>query len=91
MPGKKEDKACPCCKRGNLIKKDREIAYSQWTDKGFVLCRVTVRLASASDVAPRASAIRSNPFAEDAVHREYKSWREPRCRPRIRTIPSHCR
>src|SRR5262249_51754717 len=43
MPGKKEDKACPCCKRGNLVKKDREIAYSQWTDKGFVLCRVSVR------------------------------------------------
>jgi len=32
MSGKKEDETCPCCKRGNLTKEDREIAFSQWTD-----------------------------------------------------------
>jgi len=42
MAGKKEDATCPFCKRGSLIKEDREIAFSQWTDKGYVVCRVTV-------------------------------------------------
>ena len=42
MARKKEDATCPFCKRGSLIKEDREIAFSQWTDKGYVVCRVTV-------------------------------------------------
>jgi hypothetical protein len=28
MAGKKEDETCPCCKRGNLSKQDREIALA---------------------------------------------------------------
>jgi hypothetical protein len=52
------------CKRGNLIKEDRAIAFSQWTDKGYVVCRVTVPMASACGVAPRASPIRPYPLSK---------------------------
>jgi len=61
MAGKKEDETCPCCKRRNLIKEDREIAFS-------------MRCGSKSFTDSAES------IAEDAVHREYKSCREPRCR-----------
>jgi hypothetical protein len=80
MTGKQEDETCPCCKRGNLIKEDREIAFNQWTDKGYVVCRVTVRLASACGVAPKASPILPNPLLKTLLIGEYKCCREPRCR-----------
>jgi len=67
MAGKKEDETCPCCKRGNLVKENREIAFGQWTGKGYVVCRVTVRLVSACGVAPRASPIRPNPLPKTQI------------------------
>ena len=80
MGGKKEDETCPFCKRGNLIKEDRAIAFSQWTDKGYVVCRVTVPIGVCMRCGSKSFTDSAESIVEDAVHREYKSCREPRCR-----------
>ena len=80
MARKKEDATCPFCKRGSLIKEDREIAFSQWTDKGYVVCRVTVPTGVCMRRGSKSFTDSAESIVEDAVHREYKSCREPRCK-----------
>jgi hypothetical protein len=76
MPGKKEDETCPFCKRGNLIKEDRATAFSPWTE----VCRVTVPIGVCMRCGSKSFPDSAESIAEDVVHREYKSGREPRCR-----------
>jgi hypothetical protein len=80
MAGKKEDETCPFCKGGSLIKEDRAIAFSQWTDKGNVVCRVTVPIGVCMRCGSERFTDSAESIVEDAVHREYKSCREPRRR-----------
>lgn len=79
MAGKMEDETCPFCKRGNLIKEDPEIAFSQWTDKGYAVCRVIVAMGVCMRCGPKRFTDSVESIAEDAIHREYEGCREPRC------------
>ena len=42
MRNMKDVLRCALCKVGSLIRSDREIAFKQRTDKGYVFCRVMV-------------------------------------------------
>jgi hypothetical protein len=62
---------CYFCKRGHFVKTSREMAFHQWTDKGYIFCRVEVPLGvcdrcGSSDWTEEAEAI-----VEAAVRREY--------------------
>ena len=80
MAGKKEDETCPFCKRGNLIKKDRAIVFSQWTDNGYVVGRVTVAIGVSMRCGSKSFTDWAQSIVEGAVHRDYQSCRGPRCR-----------
>jgi hypothetical protein len=36
---------CPVCKAGRFVKRDEEMAFLQWTDKGHVRCRAHIAVA----------------------------------------------
>jgi hypothetical protein len=63
---------CYFCKRGKFIKRTEEIAFHQWTDKGYVFCRVNVALG----VCDRCGSWDWNDEAEakiqEVVRREYE-------------------
>jgi hypothetical protein len=42
MPNRDENELCPLCKRGNIVGGNRQLAFRQQTDKGYVFCRVTI-------------------------------------------------
>ena len=42
MSSSSDGNTCYFCKRGRFIEKAEEIAFKQWTDKGYVFCRVNI-------------------------------------------------
>ena len=42
MPSRDESELCPLCKRGSMVGGNRQLAFRQKTDKGYVFCRVTI-------------------------------------------------
>jgi hypothetical protein len=63
---------CYFCKRGEFIKRTEEIAFHQWTDKGYVFCRVSATLG----VCNRCGSWDWNDEIEakiqEAIRREYE-------------------
>jgi hypothetical protein len=41
----KEPTICLICGKGQVIKRNGEIAFRQWSDKGYIHCRVTIPIA----------------------------------------------
>ena len=72
MPNGSDGGLCYFCKRGHFVKTIREMAFHQWTDKGYIFCRVEVPLGvcdrcGSTDWTEEAEAI-----VETAVRREYE-------------------
>jgi hypothetical protein len=42
MPDSGSGGACFFCKAGRFVKSVRQIAFHQWTDKGYIFCRAEV-------------------------------------------------
>ena len=72
MPSNSDASTCYFCKKGHFVKQTREIAFHQWTDRGYVFCRVMVPVG----VCSRCSAMDWNEETELAidqvVRREYE-------------------
>jgi hypothetical protein len=63
---------CDFCRSGQVTRRDQHIAFRQWTDRGYVSCRVNVPLG----VCDRCQSSHWNKEAEviveEAVRREYE-------------------
>ena len=62
---------CPLCKKGHFIKRAEEIAWHQWTDKGYVFCRVSVTLGVCDNCGSRDWNDDVEAAIEAAVRREH--------------------
>jgi hypothetical protein len=62
---------CDFCGKGNVKKQPEEIAFSQWSDKGYVYVRVTLMI----DVCDHCHAKSRDPgvdeILDEAFQREY--------------------
>jgi hypothetical protein len=72
ISGQNEDEVCALCERGKLIRRDRQLAFRQWTDKGYVFCRVTVPIGVCTQCGFRCFVDSAESIVEDAVRREYE-------------------
>src|SRR5215510_726300 len=62
---------CEICKRGRVTKRTEEMAFRQWSDKGYIHCRVTL-LAGTCDNCPSKSLVPSSAkILDEAFQREY--------------------
>jgi hypothetical protein len=63
---------CDFCKLGHVTRHDQHVEFRQWTDRGYVSCRVTIPLG----VCDRCRSTHWNQDAEaiveGAVRREYE-------------------
>jgi len=66
---------CALCKVGSLIRSDREIAFKQWTDKGYVFCRVTVPMEICDRCGSKTWDDDAEAIIDDTVREEYKKIR----------------
>lgn len=71
MPGESENRVCDFCKRGRLEIAIEEIAFRQWSDKGYVHCRVEVRVGTCPRCGLRWLDPASDAMLEAAFRREY--------------------
>ena len=74
-----EDKPviCDICGNGRVTERTEEVAFRQWSDKGYVHCRATVLVGTcdichATTIGPEASKI-----CDEAFRREYEKLRGP--------------
>jgi hypothetical protein len=71
MPDGDDASMCLFCKRGQVIKCNREIAFHQSTDKGYVFCRVIVPVSVCAECGAITSDAETEAVIEEAVRREY--------------------
>ena len=62
---------CDFCQRGQVTRHDRHIAFRQWTDRGYISCRVTLPLGVCDRCQSRHWKEDAEAVVEGAVRREY--------------------
>jgi hypothetical protein len=63
---------CVFCKIGRLIRSDQEIAFKQRTDKGYVLCRVTIPMSICDHCGLKTWDDDAEAIIDEAVRKEYE-------------------
>lgn len=58
------------CKKGHFARRDTEIAFLQWTDKGPVQCRVSIPMEVCSQCGFKTWDERADRLLNEAVLRE---------------------
>jgi hypothetical protein len=70
MPGNSEAGVCDICNRGIVVREMQEIAFRQWTSKGYISCRVTIPVTLCPECGARNWDETAEALIEEAVNRE---------------------
>jgi hypothetical protein len=70
MPGTNKAGVCDICYRGLTVRTTQEMAFRQWTSKGYVSCRVTIPVAICAECGARNWDEAAEAIIEEAVNRE---------------------
>jgi hypothetical protein len=67
-----EPTVCVLCRKGHVVREKRDVAFRQWSDKGYIHCRVTIPM----DICDHCNASYSadpgiDKILDDAFQREY--------------------
>ena len=62
---------CPVCKAGHFLKRDEEMAFLQWTDKGLLRCRAHIDVAICDSCGFKTWDEDAERQLNEAVRREY--------------------
>jgi hypothetical protein len=60
------------CKSGHVITSTQEIAFRQWTDKGYVFCRTTIPIGVCDRCGSRHWNEDAEAIIQDVVRQEYR-------------------
>lgn len=71
MPDDKGADICELCRRGRKIKRDEALAFHQWTDRGYVFCRVTIPMDICDHCNARSWDEAAEFAIEEAVRKAY--------------------
>jgi hypothetical protein len=63
---------CDFCKHGHVDIRAQDIAFRQWTDKGYVFCRATIPIGICDRCGSRHWSEDAEAIIEDVVRREYR-------------------
>ena len=75
MVNEEEGGGCPFCKGGHLRPRIEEIAFRQWTDKGYLFCRLSVPSEICDSCGARIWGEETETLIAQAVQREYDKHR----------------
>jgi hypothetical protein len=62
---------CQICKKGHVIKRMEELAFRQWSDKGYVRCQVRVCMGTCDNCGAKSLDPGSETILDEAFQREY--------------------
>jgi hypothetical protein len=71
MPDDEGADICELCGRGKKIERDEELAFHQWTDRGYVFCRVTIPIDTCDRCKARSWHEAAESVIEAAVRNAY--------------------
>jgi hypothetical protein len=71
MAAEDEPTICAVCKQGRVTRRMEEIAFRQWSNKGYVHCRVTILVGSCDNCGVKSFDPGSDKIMDEAVQREY--------------------
>ena len=64
---------CDFCKKGRVIWRKQQLAFRQWTDRGYVHCRAEVPIGLCDHCGSRHWNQEAESIVEDIVRREYET------------------
>jgi len=71
MANNESEEMCYFCKKGHFKRRTDEISFHQWTDKGYVFCKVNATVGICDQCGSRDWSEENERLIEDAVRREY--------------------
>ena len=66
-----DSQQCDFCKKGRVITRKQQLAFRQWTDRGYVHCRVEVPIGLCDQCGAKHWNQEAEAIVEEAVRREY--------------------
>jgi hypothetical protein len=66
---------CDSCKIGFVVSDNQQIAFHQWTDKGYVFCRAMIPVGVCDHCGSKSWEETAEAIIEEAVREEYKKLR----------------
>ncbi|GIK82471.1 MAG: hypothetical protein M5U07_18965 [Xanthobacteraceae bacterium] len=70
-----DGEGCAFCGHGTVIKRQEELAFHQWTDRGYVFCKVSVPTAVCERCGSKSWDDAAEAIIEEAVRRELEKLR----------------
>jgi len=67
-----EPEKCPACNEGQLFDQTKDIAFHQYTNRGYVFCRVVIPVKICDRCGAQSWDERADAIMDDAVRREYE-------------------
>ncbi len=71
MAAENESIICEFCKKGRVKRRLDEMAFRQWSDKGYVHCRVTIWIGTCDNCHAKSLDPEANKIFDEAFQREY--------------------
>jgi hypothetical protein len=62
---------CEICKQGRVTKRMEEMAFRQWSDKGYIHCRATILIGICNNCHVKHLDPGSDKILDEAFQREY--------------------
>jgi hypothetical protein len=63
---------CDFCGHGTVTRRDEEMAFHQWTDRGYVFCKVVVPMSVCGECGGKTWDESAETIIENAVQREFE-------------------
>jgi hypothetical protein len=75
MPDGERAELCEFCQQGSLKTRDEEMSFHQWTDRGYVSCRVTIPMKICGNCGMKTWDEAAEAVIEQAVSQAYDKLR----------------
>ena len=72
MTSQNDGDICVFCWQGRATWRNQQVAFRQLTDKGYVLCRVTIQMGICTRCGAKSLDDRGEAIMDEAVRREYE-------------------
>ena len=71
MSKREHAERCDFCRVGHVVKRKERIAFRQWTDKGYISCRVVIPIGVCDRCGARNWDEAAEAIVEEAVRTDY--------------------
>ena len=66
-----ESTVCIVCKKGQVTKRMEGMTFRQWSDKGYIHCRVTLLIGTCDNCHTKSTDPDAGKIFDEAFQREY--------------------